>query len=217
MAAYRRAIELGVDYIEIDMRRTKDGQYVSVHNSTVDAKSNGVGRVDSFTLEEIRWLDAGSWFDARFAGERVPLVSEVFELMSGKAGAYVDVKDAEPADVVRYLREFDMVESSVIYASPDELAAMLEIEPRVRPLPEYPGTPEAVAGLVRKVPTETIAISSYVRISKEAVDACHAAGAKAYADIMAHDHPGGWQYALECGMDGLQTDKPTALMKWLGR
>ncbi len=56
MPAFRKAIELGIDIIELDVRCTKDGKLVLMHDRTVDRTTNGRGPVDSFTFEEIRKL-----------------------------------------------------------------------------------------------------------------------------------------------------------------
>ena len=79
MIAYRKAAELGVDQIEIDVRESKDGHLVIMHDATVDRTTNGSGRVDSMTLEELRSLDAGSWKGAEFAGEKIPTLEEFLE------------------------------------------------------------------------------------------------------------------------------------------
>ena len=80
MIAYRKAAELCVDQIEIDVRVSKDGQLVIIHDATVDRTTNGSGRVDSMTLEELRALDAGSWKGEEFAGEKIPTLDEFIEL-----------------------------------------------------------------------------------------------------------------------------------------
>ena len=79
MIAYRKAAELCVDQIEIDVRVSKDGQLVIIHDATVDRTTNGSGRVDSMTLEELRALDAGSWKSEEFAGEKIPTLDEFIE------------------------------------------------------------------------------------------------------------------------------------------
>ena len=79
MLAYRKAAELCVDQIEIDVRVSKDGQLVIIHDATVDRTTNGSGRVDSMTLEELRALDAGSWKSEEFAGEKIPTLDEFIE------------------------------------------------------------------------------------------------------------------------------------------
>lgn len=79
MLAYRKAAELGVDQIEIDVRVTRDGELVIMHDATVDRTTNGNGLVEELTLAQILELDAGSWKGEEFAGERVPTFAEFLE------------------------------------------------------------------------------------------------------------------------------------------
>ena len=218
LAAYQKAIDLGVDYVEIDARRTKDGSFVCVHNDNVDAYASGAtGLVRDLTLAELEALDIGSRYHPSFAGTRIPSFTEVLNFVHGRdgAGVYLDVKDAAPDSVVAYLRRHDMLARTMVYDDPDALAAMRQIEPRIRAFPEYPGSPERVAALAERLHPDVIAISSVRRMTPEAVAACHAVGARAIVDIMAADNPEGWSRAIEYGVDGLQTDRPTELMRFL--
>jgi glycerophosphoryl diester phosphodiesterase len=79
-AAYRRAIELGVEMIEADVNITRDGRLAMIHDATLDRTTNGAGRVSAVTWSELQALDAGTWFDPRFAGERVPSAAATLEL-----------------------------------------------------------------------------------------------------------------------------------------
>ena len=72
VAAFNKAIEMGARSIEMDVRATKDGEFVVMHDPFVNRTTNGRGLVSQMTLAEIRALDAGSWFGPEFAGERVP-------------------------------------------------------------------------------------------------------------------------------------------------
>ncbi|MBE6703414.1 MAG: hypothetical protein E7585_08425 [Ruminococcaceae bacterium] len=82
MLAFRAAAELGCDAIETDVRTTKDGHLVLIHDRDVARTTNGSGNVDEMTLEEIRALDAGGWKDPAFAGEKIPTVIEFLEFVS---------------------------------------------------------------------------------------------------------------------------------------
>src|SRR5690625_2533442 len=62
MAAFDRAFEMKADFIEIDVQMSADGEVVAIHDLMIDRTTDGTGRVDNFTLEELRQLDAGSWF-----------------------------------------------------------------------------------------------------------------------------------------------------------
>ena len=81
LANFRACLELRLGF-EFDVQRTRDGALVCVHDTTVDRTTNGSGQVANLTLAEIRGLDAGSWFDPKFAGEKVPTADEVFMLVS---------------------------------------------------------------------------------------------------------------------------------------
>lgn len=84
LAAFRLAAEAGAEGLELDVHRTKDGEVVVIHDETVKRTTGVKGRVKDLTLEEIRRLDAGSWFDKSFAGEPIPTLSEVLELAADK-------------------------------------------------------------------------------------------------------------------------------------
>jgi glycerophosphoryl diester phosphodiesterase len=92
LAAFRRAIELGADLIELDVRQTADGHVVAIHDETVDRTTDGSGTVRDMPLAAVRELDAGSWMGRRFAGERVPTLREVLELTRGRIGLAIEIK-----------------------------------------------------------------------------------------------------------------------------
>ena len=78
-AAFRRAVALGVDGIEIDIRQTKDNQLILMCDETIDRTTDGKGRVDQLLYAEIQQYDAGSWRGAEFKNEQVPLLSDVLK------------------------------------------------------------------------------------------------------------------------------------------
>src|ERR1700730_73718 len=79
LAAFRKAVSLGVGFIETDLQWTRDARFVAIHDDTVDRTTNGHGAVHDLTLEAIRKLDAGSWFGSEYAGERIPTLAEILE------------------------------------------------------------------------------------------------------------------------------------------
>ena len=78
LAAFRKAVELGADILELDIHQSKDSQLVVIHDGTVDRTTDGKGDVKDFTAAQLKQLDAGGWFSSRFAGERIPTLDEVF-------------------------------------------------------------------------------------------------------------------------------------------
>jgi glycerophosphoryl diester phosphodiesterase len=114
LAAYRLALEQGADFVEQDLAVTRDGVLICLHDAglerttnveelfpsrftelTVEGKTRRVWLANDFTLDEIKRLDAGSWFDSRFAGERVPTFDEAVALVKGKAGLFPELKTPE--------------------------------------------------------------------------------------------------------------------------
>ncbi|WIV10490.1 glycerophosphodiester phosphodiesterase [Proteiniborus sp. MB09-C3] len=81
MVSFMKALEMKSDGIELDAHMTKDGALVVCHDERVDRTTNGKGFIKDFTLEEIRELDAGSWFGEEFRGEKIPELREVLELI----------------------------------------------------------------------------------------------------------------------------------------
>jgi glycerophosphoryl diester phosphodiesterase len=93
LASTLRAIEAGATAVEVDVRTTRDGYLVLSHDATLDRTTDGTGRIGEKTLEEIRRLDAGSWFDKRYAAERVPTLVEVLGVCRGKIDVLLDLKE----------------------------------------------------------------------------------------------------------------------------
>ncbi len=119
LEAYRLALQQGADYVEQDLQITKDGVLVCLHDLTLERTTNveevfpnrfkidgGARRwpVSDFTLAEIKQLDAGVWFDKKFAGAKVPTWQEAIDVVRGKAGLYPETKGPE----VYGSRGFDM-------------------------------------------------------------------------------------------------------------
>ncbi|MFS0879225.1 glycerophosphodiester phosphodiesterase [Metabacillus niabensis] len=93
MAAFRKAVELKADFIELDIQMSKDGELVVIHDPTVDRTTNGVGEIRNLTYNEIKQLDAGKWFHKNFSGEKVPTLQEVLTEFSGKISFLIEIKN----------------------------------------------------------------------------------------------------------------------------
>ena len=95
MAAFQNALNLGVDMIEIDIEQTFDSVVVVIHDTKVDRTTNGKGKVDSLTYSYIKTLDAGSWYDSRFKGEKISTLEEVLQAVNGKATVLIEIKSGD--------------------------------------------------------------------------------------------------------------------------
>ncbi len=93
--AFELALEQGAAGIELDVHRSKDGHPVIVHDFTVDATTDGDGNVVEKTLDELKRLDAGSWFSDEFTGLKIPTLDEVFEAVGDSLLINVEIKSMD--------------------------------------------------------------------------------------------------------------------------
>ncbi len=91
--ALEAALAAGADVAEVDLRMTRDGQLVLMHDRSVDRTTDGRGRVSELSLDEIRGLDAGAWFKPEFAGARVPTLEEALRWSAGRLGFLLELKE----------------------------------------------------------------------------------------------------------------------------
>ena len=94
LAAFLGAVESGDAGLELDTALSADGVPVVIHDDTVDRTTDGSGSIAGMTAGEIARLDAGSWFDAAFAGTRIPTLEEVFEAVGGRIAINVELKSS---------------------------------------------------------------------------------------------------------------------------
>ncbi|WCK54904.1 glycerophosphodiester phosphodiesterase family protein [Aneurinibacillus sp. Ricciae_BoGa-3] len=111
-----------IDMIEVDVQMSRDGVPVIIHDYILDRTTNGSGKVGDFTLEELKKLDAGFWFNPAYTGETIPTLEEVLIEARGKAKLNLEIKragDWYPAienKVVELVQRYDM-ESDIVITS----------------------------------------------------------------------------------------------------
>ena len=137
IASFRLAVEQGADFIELDAKLSKDHQVMVIHDPTVDRTTNGKGKVNELSLAELQVLDAGSHFNSKFAGEKIPTLDEVFKSVGRNIFVNVELTnyssnndDLIPlvADVVKANR----MEERVLFSSflPKNLKKIHELIPQ---------------------------------------------------------------------------------------
>lgn len=94
LPAIELAIEMGSQFVEIDVQLSKDGKVVVIHDETVDRTTDGEGRVKDLAFSELRSLDAGSWFSEEFKGAKIPSLKEVLELDFKESKLIIEVKNS---------------------------------------------------------------------------------------------------------------------------
>ncbi len=94
LASFQKALEMGAQALELDVTLSKDGEVVVIHDDRVDRTTNGTGEVTNLTRAELKDLDAGAWFSEEFAGEQIPTLAEILELVQSKALINIEIKNA---------------------------------------------------------------------------------------------------------------------------
>ena len=131
MVAFQKALELNVDCVELDVHGTIDKKVVAIHDQTLNRTTNQTGFVNQQALNRIRQADAGSWFDDKFTGEKVPTLTESLDLICPSAAAVVEVKDAAITDqVVKDIHRTNTTERVVVITfDPMVLKQVRQLDP----------------------------------------------------------------------------------------
>lgn len=133
LPAFAACLDLGIGF-ELDIRTTKDGHLVVVHDDNVQRTTNGPSRsVRNMTLEELERLDAGSWFDETFTGERIPTLEETLSLVAkrkrGTTIIALNVKDVTregEAELVALVEKYQLLSDSFAFDQNDEMSRRLK-------------------------------------------------------------------------------------------
>lgn len=133
LAAFKEAIEIGVDAVELDLQGTADEQVVVIHDASLDRTTDQSGQIKETSLETIKQADAGTWFDPKFAGESVPTLAEALVSIADNAIVLLEIKDVSiTKSVVRIVQNMDMVEQSVIISfNSSAIQTVRSLEPRL--------------------------------------------------------------------------------------
>lgn len=103
LSAFRHAVESGAKMVESDIQLTADNQIIAFHDFNLGRTTKGIADTSSLTYEEISKLDAGSWFGDEFANERVPLLSDVIDLINNKTYLNIELKSKNNLGVEKYI------------------------------------------------------------------------------------------------------------------
>ncbi len=224
LAAFEAAWRAGAASIEIDIQLTADGHVVVIHDDTVDATTDGQGTVAELPLDAVRALDAGSWFAAAYAGQRVPTFTEVLDLLVRRPGIdlLLELKGAWTTDQVRPVTEAiraarlaDRVVAQSFW--PESVAALAEADPALRRgllVFQVPEDPEDLVRLCTDLGVVTC--NPYGPLLLEhpgLVDRLHAAGLQVM--VWTLNEPEHWAAATALGVDAVITDRPDRLTGWL--
>jgi len=216
IAAFNKAIEFGADLLEMDVRETKDGYLIIMHDSTVDRTTNGTGKVSDMDLSQIKQLDAGSWFAPDFKGEQVPTLEEALAAIRGRALPDIDFKAGTPEKLVDVLQKEGLLGEVTMYCSDWELIrATLRLTDRilVRPTPSFGriGLPILLHEL-----NPPIVNMDWPDYTESLIRETHLAGKKAFVNVLReNDTVFGMLSAIDAGADYIQSDNLDVLVPLL--
>jgi glycerophosphoryl diester phosphodiesterase len=114
LLAFEKAVEIGADFLELDIHQAKDGNIVVCHDATIDRTTNGSGFIKEMEYSELLKWDAGSW--KGYPGEKIPLLSDVFRKVGDKIKIFIEIKECNVPDLISLIKEFRM-ERRVIVGS----------------------------------------------------------------------------------------------------
>jgi glycerophosphoryl diester phosphodiesterase len=215
-AGFDLALAMGVDGLETDVQRTKDGKLVLFHGDCLDKTTNGTGVLQETPWQEVQQLDAGSWFNAEYAGERIPLLIDALESYGTRTYFDLEVKQIgiqlEVLSMVEQLRLLDRI----TFTSQDFATVCHIIERNPLARVGYITGDVSEENLSRVVGAGIqVFCPRAEKVTKYLVDQCHSLGlfvracGKRNTELMRN--------AISAGVDGMTFDFPDLLLKELGR
>lgn len=204
LAAYRRAISFGVDVIEIDLRGTRDGEIIILHDETLDRTTDGKGKVTDYTLAELKQLNAGN-------GESVPTYAEVLDLVADTGvKLLLDIKVSpvlDKAKVVRLTESHDAVLDVIVgVRTLGDLRQFRGLNPNIRTL-GFIRAPEDIDDFVAGGVDIIRLWPEWIEADQEIVGKVQGMGKPVWTT--AGDAPGEvLEELIRCGVNGILSDFP---------
>lgn len=127
IASFKKAIDMGMKAVEFDVQLTKDRKLVVIHDFSLERTTTGNGRIEDLTLEEIREADAGSWYSNEYAGEKVPVLEEILEIVRNNELINIEVKRDKKdkrsfaKELLETIRKFKIKEKVIVSSFDHEL------------------------------------------------------------------------------------------------
>ena len=217
MVAFRKALALEIDAIELDVHLSKDKRVVVIHDETLQRTTNGNGLVKDFTYNELKKLDAGSWFSAEFKGEKIPVLEEVFDLLKdSKKILNIELKNSiiEYEDIERMV--IDMIskygfQERIIISSFNHysLRKVKAIKPEIRTAILCNNITFEPLEYLKKYKANDIHINA-LALNKGLLNCCKINGIKLRCFTVNSESD--MKKLLQIGVDGIITDYPDILL-----
>jgi glycerophosphoryl diester phosphodiesterase len=219
LAAFKNALKAGAHFIEVDVRTTKDGILMIMHDANLERTTNGKGAFKLYDAKYLKTLSAGKGYADSFENEKIPTLEESCQLIyewnlthKAKTFFYIDAKDVEPKPLLSILRKYNLEANSVFYGSDDFLHRLkMEFE-GAKLLPALKNPNEIIEKFNKLKPFAFDA--SWLSLTKEMVDEIHRLGVKVFTDLLGPlDTEINYMKARDMGLDLIQTDRILAVQK----
>ena len=218
IAAYKNGIKNGVDFVEIDLRTTRDSVLVIMHDATVDRMTNGKGKISDLTYAELKKLQVIDKTKDTAAIYRIPTFEEVLKTCRNKIYIYLDYKDADVQQAYKMIRHYGMEKQIIVYINSEaqyiEWRKRVPEMPLMLSLPENVKTTDQLGQFLNESPVDLLD-GNYSDYNQVVLDAATRAGITSWPDIQGRTEDQNWDFALGMGFKGLQTDHPAALIGYL--
>lgn len=221
LAAFEAAAAADADAIEIDVQLSADGAVVVIHDATVDATTDGSGAVDALSLAELRALDAGSWRSEAFAGQRIPTLDDVLDVLRRhpRTDLLIEFKGPWAADDVRAatgaVTAAGLADRVVVQSfERSTVAALRDVAPDLpRALLIVVPDDDVVAVCADLGAVACNPPVAAVKADPGLVGRLHDAGLRVI--VWTANDPREWQTLTTNSVDAIITDRPDRLRGWL--
>ena len=200
LAAIHAGIACGVDFVEIDLRRTADSALVALHDATVNRTTDGRGRIDRLSLQDAKRLDAGN-------GQQIPTLQEVLETAAGRTGLMLEIKVAGIAQqTVETVRHTGFT-GPLIYASflHEELAHLRAADLSTSVMVLFDRVPVTSVARAMTYAASCVGLR-HNRVTRRLIDSFHRSDLRVF--VYTANRPSAIERALSLGVDGIISNFP---------
>jgi glycerophosphoryl diester phosphodiesterase len=217
LASFERGLQLGADWIELDVHLSRDNALIVIHDETLDRTTNGHGAVRGHTLAELKALDAGSWFSPEYTGERIPTLEEVLD-WARQRNTIVDIEiknapvyyDGIEAAVVEALDRYGMTEQVIVISFDHRAVQRVKaLDSRIATGVLYSARPvDGGLSLARQAQADAV-LPHWAYVTAPDVAAAHSAGLSVAP--WASSDPDVLRDLISKGVDAIGTNHPDVL------
>lgn len=218
LKSIKAAIKTGADYVEMDLRTSKDGQLLLHHDATVDRMTNGTGNIKDLSWASLQELLVANKNKPTKKKYRIPSFAEALQACKGKINIYLDFKDAEVDETYRQIRQAGMQKQVAVYVN-----SLAQYKNWRKTAPEIPLILSVIDGVKTKDQLSFFLGQGTIEVldnlsDKDMIATANKEGVAVWVDALGSSEATDlWNEALQNGVQGIQTDHPKDLVAWLNK